>query len=134
RGEHWRASVLSTFVSGSSPRSRGTPILVSIDGDPEGSSPRSRGTRSLYVQSVGRGRLIPALAGNTCTSRQSAARPAAHPRARGEHISQFSDSADGTGSSPRSRGTQRTAHSEKPEPWLIPALAGNTRLSTRRRN
>ena len=71
-----------------------------------GSSPRMRGTRLLLVFQVIRAGIIPAYAGNTMTSYVPALFHRDHPRVCGEHV--ISDSSGGTrlGSSPRMRGTR----------------------------
>ena len=86
RGEHLAVYLIQTFVGGSSPRARGTPL-----------SPLLRHT-SL--------RFIPASAGNTIASPCGAASRAVHPRERGEHFFQRDSTKANNGSSPRARGTQ----------------------------
>ena len=91
-----------------------------------GSSPRSRGTRP---RRLGRGRscrFIPALAGNTPMPKARPDEEPVHPRARGEHAGTSSWRPTTIGSSPRSRGTRRSAHSLDNVCRFIPALAGNT--------
>ena len=71
-------------------------------------------------------RIIPALAGNTSHLCSTHSRSWDHPRTRGEHLLVRLYKVFLCGSSPHSRGTQRT------EEWairimrIIPALAGNT--------
>ena len=74
-----------------------------------------------------RGRIIPALAGNTPEYLDAHTDPADHPRSRGEYKSLIS-AADGfTGSSPLSRGIRATGCVLTERRRIIPALAGNTR-------
>ena len=112
-----------------------------------GSSPRARGTRHRRLRRVSGLRFIPASAGNTsrplpglrhlsvhprergehpCTARRRRPISAVHPRERGEHEVSGVDLVAGLGSSPRARGTPRSA---AVRPWarrFIPASAGNT--------
>ena len=78
---------------------------------------------------IRKGRIIPALAGNTSRSRSS--RPAArdHPRSRGEYWIQRTKSRIFWGSSPLSRGKLGRVALQELAPRIIPALAGNTNLS-----
>ena len=109
------------------PRSRGEHALIATDVPAgRGSSPLARGTRDRAVVLQVLLRLIPARAGNTGTDSSAAAREAAHPRSRGEHISQSSVARIGAGSSPLARGTHGTFPPSSFPPRLIPARAGNT--------
>ena len=91
-----------------------------------GSSPRMRGTqRGARDRPPGR-RFIPAHAGNTWRSRRRTARPAVHPRACGEHLSDSFVHLDASGSSPRMRGTRRDVVVFRLVRRFIPAHAGNT--------
>ena len=65
RGEHSMCSIWSLARGGSSPLARGTPIY-----------------QPVFGQMCG---LIPARAGNTCTSELAFLGDRAHPRSRGEH-------------------------------------------------
>ena len=98
-------ALLSVTAVGDHPRSRGeyweTRCLRRRRG---GSSPLSRGIQTCDMVRSMRGRIIPALAGNT-TSLVSAARSCAdHPRSRGEYPSSPPGPAESRGSSPLSRG------------------------------
>ena len=94
--------------------------------DAFGSSPLARGT---LHQDSGRAlilRLIPARAGNTCSTWRTLSEPSAHPRSRGEHSISTVDTSFLPGSSPLARGT-RTLPVAVHQPFrLIPARAGNT--------
>ena len=91
-----------------------------------GSSPRARGTPVVLLGRFLRLRFIPAGAGNTAGWRPPGLRLAVHPRGRGEHESSSSSSLILSGSSPRARGTQSTQRALLRRPRFIPAGAGNT--------
>ncbi len=91
-----------------------------------GSSPRLRGTHALYCSHCVHNRFIPALAGNTHSSRYSLSLKPVHPRACGEHICLGIFSNRFIGSSPRLRGTLLYILSRNKHTRFIPALAGNT--------
>ena len=98
-----------------------------------GSSPLSRGipTRNgPYTIPTG---IIPALAGNTPGPRIKFNELSDHPRSRGEYWPRPTVWRNGNGSSPLSRGIP--AHRRHPgrRPGIIPALAGNTAKSGRKR-
>ena len=94
-----------------------------------GSSPLARGTRR--GESAGhRGvRLIPARAGNTAGDEKTRTATAAHPRSRGEHNQHSQKVTEKTGSSPLARGTRAMDWLGLTQMRLIPARAGNTRLT-----
>ena len=92
-----------------------------------GSSPLARGTRDNPGPHDLDGRFIPARAGNTEVDRCREARPAVHPRSRGEHLGPACLADGGVGSSPLARGTPVLDGQRHPEPRFIPARAGNTR-------
>ena len=94
-----------------------------------GSSPLARGTRRFLCPATSYGRLIPARAGNTFSSRSSFSRVSAHPRSRGEHVLDFTAKVFGLGSSPLARGTLRGLPRRRAFRRLIPARAGNTFLA-----
>ena len=88
------------------PRSRGEHFAFRRTGRAvDGSSPLARGTRCHALDSGIGGRFIPARAGNTWPSSASSARPAVHPRSRGEHYGVGVESGLDIGSSPLARGT-----------------------------
>ena len=93
-----------------------------------GSSPRGRGTRQTESTSQQNVRFIPARAGNTQTheSSESAVRFTVHPRAGGEHGQLLRGHEDGSGSSPRGRGTRGPLSGAIAARRFIPARAGNT--------
>ena len=109
------------------PRSRGEnappfpPLLR--DG---GSSPLTRGKRPGSAWAgVGWG-LIPAHAGKTCDAWRRVRQGRAHPRSRGENMTNFAPPEDPEGSSPLTRG-KPSARASSSTTWrLIPAHAGKT--------
>ena len=109
RGEHWAFTYESQVIPGSSPLARGTPV-------------RSAPRRAL----VG---LIPARAGNTELMRRTGRVREAHPRSRGEHDLTLSQEKIERGSSPLARGTRNYSCLFSLFTGLIPARAGNTRIT-----
>ena len=94
-----------------------------------GSSPHARGTRPSYMP---RGRyegIIPACAGNTPPGLASPTTCRDHPRMRGEHYDQYTDSVEQKGSSPHARGTLAALTTICEPSGIIPACAGNTSAS-----
>ena len=69
-----------------------------------GSSPRGRGKQNLRYMRWNEGRLIPAWAGKTLSSRQRSTKGEAHPRVGGENDTGSPNASDAYGSSPRGRG------------------------------
>ena len=116
------------------PRVRGEHgIIITIGICRNGSSPRARGTHRIPVSVSHRGRFIPACAGNTRMAKRTARKYAVHPRVRGEHFAPVVVTDAPTGSSPRARGTPRKADQATQQQRFIPACAGNTVSSRRRR-
>ena len=95
--------------------------------DGAGSSPRLRGTATVYIDSTGGHRFIPAPAGNRRPGCPRPRRHTVHPRACGEQITSPSAPRTFTGSSPRLRGTARRRFHGSPGRRFIPAPAGNSR-------
>ena len=94
-----------------------------------GSSPRVRGTLAHDSGRVIVCGIIPACAGNTWGARVCGFSNWDHPRVCGEHLGTLHNAMLDVGSSPRVRGTHIMMY-----PWslilgIIPACAGNTRLS-----
>ena len=106
RGENIGRKKNSRKLRGSSPLTRGKPVVGSGDG-------------------VGVG-LIPAHAGKTTSRRLQASAPRAHPRSRGENSPRYSGAAPAAGSSPLTRGKQNTMTTYRRKGRLIPAHAGKT--------
>ena len=87
------------------PRSRGENIHGCVDDDGAGgSSPLTRGKRQTVITQSAAGRLIPAHAGKTHSRQVPDARPAAHPRSRGENQERGLVARLRAGSSPLTRG------------------------------
>lgn len=72
-----------------------------------GSSPLARGTQKTRAPASSQIRLIPARAGNTIARVPVGSIFTAHPRSRGEHISEDLSYYPLAGSSPLARGTLR---------------------------
>ena len=105
-GEHYDRQRKRLLGNGSSLRVRGTLISVAL--------PRSSK------------RFIPACAGNTRHCRGGSDATSVHPRVCGEHPKPVISAFNKSGSSPRVRGTQWSAHCYKYFWRFIPACAGNT--------
>ncbi len=90
-----------------------------------GSSPRQRGTPTTWDPEPGCPRFIPAPAGNAVEWRLSCLHPPVHPRASGERVGGIGLYNDGTGSSPRQRGTPVQSRGSYGGRRFIPAPAGN---------
>ena len=115
------------------PRARGEHSLeVRNHSIAAGSSPRTRGTRTQWAFVLFAARFIPAHAGNTSLANSFARRSAVHPRARGEHTEEISQTQFDGGSSPRTRGTHLLPRLKRRFCWFIPAHAGNTACRPRR--
>ena len=81
-----RISVCPFDVLPDHPRIRGEHIMREwYKQHPGGSSPHTRGAPGLSVGRRGEAGIIPAYAGSTNSSRNSASPPPDHPRIRGEH-------------------------------------------------
>ena len=104
-GEHGGGVVDSIYLSGSSPRVRGTLEF-----------PRQTGTTA---------RFIPACAGNIFSGDSGAVRVVVHPRVCGEHGRPWYPPHFRHGSSPRVRGTSAVRSIIKGLRRFIPACAGN---------
>ena len=91
-----------------------------------GSSPLARGTLPVVIFEIPVNRLIPARAGNTVIRAIEDRAPAAHPRSRGEHLTDCNRVEGVTGSSPLARGTRGERFITDGYCRLIPARAGNT--------
>ena len=110
------------------PRSRGENALtMSIHVLADGSSPLTRGKPLIRVRLCSAGRLIPAHAGKTLSMLIDAWSPQAHPRSRGENQACSSSASAVVGSSPLTRGKLSGDRATKSDARLIPAHAGKTR-------
>ena len=101
---------------------------VSGYGPLDGSSPRMRGKRPEHRGPNGRGRIIPAHAGQTPPSAPSCRRRPDHPRACGANSIRHPFAVTALGSSPRMRGKQRPVAPKRVAVRIIPAHAGQTDL------
>ena len=110
-GEHGYLALLRNLRNGSSPRVRGTLLIV----------PVLAGVR----------RFIPACAGNTTYTGTSMPEQTVHPRVCGEHLRDWTGPWISTGSSPRVRGTRSTCRIARHGTRFIPACAGNTPRASR---
>ena len=97
-----------------------------------GSSPRLRGTRMAETAHHRPHGIIPALAGNTSEDVAPAWAARDHPRACGEHHPPAQDPRRRQGSSPRLRGTRGPTVPTRLAGGIIPALAGNTFVGSRK--
>ena len=96
---------------------------------PCGSSPLARGTLEVLFGHKFTPRLIPARAGNTLPAPWMRKCAAAHPRSRGEHSRKPAIDRLVIGSSPLARGTPTRRIGAARRFRLIPARAGNTKIS-----
>ena len=113
------------------PRSRGengigTRLIRGI----RGSSPLTRGKPLLSWAGFSVLRLIPAHAGKTHQATCQALRTRAHPRSRGENCVKRARNARFGGSSPLTRGKRVNPRETRASGRLIPAHAGKTRRPT----
>ena len=95
----------------------------------EGSSPHTRGAPGFVVKLTIAGRIIPAYAGSTRPCRSPRARPADHPRIRGEHASRRENATRHAGSSPHTRGAHFYHIPSVSPPRIIPAYAESTKIA-----
>ena len=93
-----------------------------------GSSPLTRGKRHSQRDRLPTDRLIPAHAGKTGAGAGYFSERAAHPRSRGENWFVRHPGCVASGSSPLTRGKQRTTPAPITVDGLIPAHAGKTGL------
>ncbi len=98
---------------------------VPFDVPAMGSSPRLRGTLSQPHNLIEIRGLIPATAGNATARGGNQSWDRAHPRDCGERSEYAGRKRDGSGSSPRLRGTQHDYYPNDVDLGLIPATAGN---------
>ena len=91
-----------------------------------GSSPRVRGTLLIILSEIGWVGIIPACAGNTSPHKSASEAVRDHPRVCGEHLREIGSETIPMGSSPRVRGTQQLVKAVGDIVGIIPACAGNT--------
>ena len=112
---------------GAHPRSRGENVSIALSRSSlTGSSPLTRGKRHRHFRCRIQGRLIPAHAGKTRIRGVGADKQGAHPRSRGENLSQQAPHLRIAGSSPLTRGKRASQVAESMARRLIPAHAGKT--------
>ena len=99
-----------------------------------GSSPLTRGKHFSDAHFAALSRLIPAHAGKTRTRLARALSSTAHPRSRGENVSQRAGRWYASGSSPLTRGKPAGTSSITRMEGLIPAHAGKTHEGRTRRD
>ena len=97
-----------------------------------GSSPLTRGKRHSQRDRLPTDRLIPAHAGKTGAGAGYFSERAAHPRSRGDNWFVRHPGCVASGSSPLTRGKQRTTPAPITVDGLIPAHAGKTRSARSR--
>ena len=97
-----------------------------------GSSPRGRGTHGFLRIVLGRRRFIPAWAGNAENELVRPTDSSVHPRVGGERNKTALRTYEGSGSSPRGRGTLNRGHDSCAGRRFIPAWAGNADDATER--
>ena len=129
-GEHKQSRSETLIITGSSPRMRGThlPLQLWASAD-RGSSPRMRGTPDPPHDRHGEAGIIPAYAGNTQGFFVVTIQLRDHPRVCGEHQALHLELQPLGGSSPRMRGTHAEERLHVVDRGIIPAYAGNTKLS-----
>ena len=110
------------------PRIRGEhPLRRGARGRTGGSSPHTRGARWVWTANgIGEG-IIPAYAGSTRDGASWTGRRKDHPRIRGEHRRQLTETSSPYGSSPHTRGARRGLAGRRRFLGIIPAYAGSTR-------
>ena len=150
-GEHFGCSKSQWMISGSSPRVRGTLLLVVIAQNRVGIIPACAGNTSTtrrpafiewdhprvcgehglkrWAKSGAQG-IIPACAGNTRAHARARQQLRDHPRVCGEHQPRTPVVQCSAGSSPRVRGTLVPNGGYIDNAGIIPACAGNTRPGT----
>ena len=115
------------YLPAAHPRSRGENSLPSVCAPGiGGSSPLTRG-KPVVWDGVGRlERLIPAHAGKTADALRQAGHHRAHPRSRGENDAALAELTREAGSSPLTRGKRSAMRRGRSGRGLIPAHAGKT--------
>ena len=109
------------------PRSRGENRSAGVHSmSASGSSPLARGKLMQVISALLPVRLIPARAGKTFTALEKIAFTPAHPRSRGENLSNLGSVLSTSGSSPLARGKRRRKIRDCKSCRLIPARAGKT--------
>ena len=116
-----------TKVTGDHPRIRGEHSLVHTDNILKpGSSPHTRGAPILSYNAPWTIGIIPAYAGSTRSSLGTRSTGSDHPRIRGEHNPHLDTAKGSGGSSPHTRGALFWTGGETERIRIIPAYAGST--------
>ena len=116
------------YVCADHPRIRGEhPNVHSKTLGLSGSSPHTRGALGAARAAAGVSGIIPAYAGSTEGGASTNEGAGDHPRIRGEHVQMNRAIADGSGSSPHTRGALVAPHRRHGRGRIIPAYAGSTR-------
>ena len=102
--------------------------------DRGGSSPHTRGAPPTSPTGSEPWRIIPAYAGSTCRGGRVRSSTRDHPRIRGEHGVGLSNQRRSEGSSPHTRGALVAENDPSLARGIIPAYAGSTHVSRRRRS
>ena len=147
RGEHLVIAVDWDRAAGSSPHTRGAPLVDGVNqvlavdhprirgehsdvaGRPtaaRGSSPHTRGAPILVILAAAAARIIPAYAGSTAMSECAVSMASDHPRIRGEHVAEIPGKIVKAGSSPHTRGAPVGVEVVGEGSGIIPAYAGST--------
>ena len=100
--------------------------MEKLEAHERGSSPQTRGTPLLYLVRVEDERFIPTDAGNTIAATFLVMYGAVHPHRRGEHFETANVSLRFIGSSPQTRGTRVAWCCIDTGQRFIPTDAGNT--------
>ena len=125
-----RPSLISTRKVRAHPRSRGendeyAPPPLALDG----SSPLTRGKPNPVPNIATKNGLIPAHAGKTTAVSTGGPTSRAHPRSRGENMTDHDSLFGSRGSSPLTRGKRVAVVSQDETGGLIPAHAGKTAVA-----
>ena len=126
RGENMLTRRSTTYLTGSSPLTRGKRRMSRGSAVEYGSSPLTRGKPRLCASMICRPGLIPAHAGKTGWTPDRACHRPAHPRSRGENARLACLSRRMVGSSPLTRGKPCRFFTVPASTGLIPAHAGKT--------
>ena len=105
--------------------------VIFVGGEFCGSSPRLRGTLLCLHNQHSQSRFIPAPAGNAPVNEAALLRNTVHPRACGERELRVFPVSPSSGSSPRLRGTQRSAQGFASAFLVHPRACGERRASRR---
>ena len=118
---------IASPIGGDHPRIRGEhAVLARRRTGRGGSSPHTRGARRRQRRKRGAVGIIPAYAGSTNPKQVRTNLSQDHPRIRGEHHQRTMGRHQERGSSPHTRGAQKTRERSENAIRIIPAYAGST--------